>query len=253
MAASAASIAEYLLPQGKKHGREWKVGSVAGEAGTSLSICIGGPKVGVWKDFAMGETGDLLDLWCACRSVGLADAIRDAKRFLGIRDEMPQRERPTFRRPERPKCKHPTNVVGDWLSARGLTDTTIAAFRVAEQERGDKTYAVFPYLRENDNDLVNVKYRNIADKKDMRQEGGAEACLFGWHLIAATQRVVAITEGELDAMTLHQVGIQLINRCSWKMSSCRRSARTRRRARLGPVHAFRRRRLVLASRLICPP
>lgn len=52
----------------------------------------------------------------------------------------------------------------------GITDETIAAFRVAEQIRGGKTYAVFPYLR--DGELVNVKYRNIAEKRDMRQEGG---------------------------------------------------------------------------------
>lgn len=91
----------------------------------------------------------------------------------------------------------------------GITDETIAAFRVAEQIRGGKTYAVFPYLR--DGELVNVKYRNIAEKRDMRQEGGAEPCLFGWHLIDPKARTVAITEGEIDAMTLHQVGIPALS------------------------------------------
>ena len=66
---------------------------------------------------------------------------------------------------------------------------------------------VFPYLR--DGELVNVKYRNIAEKKDMRQEGGAEPCLFGWHLIDPKARAVAICEGEIDAMTLHQSGVQI--------------------------------------------
>ena len=47
--------------------------------------------------------------------------------------------------------------------------------------RDGKTYCVFPYLR--DGQLVNAKTRNVGDKKDMRQEAGAEPCLFGWHLI----------------------------------------------------------------------
>ena len=37
LAAQAAQVAEYLLPGGKKKGQEWKAGSVAGEAGDSLS------------------------------------------------------------------------------------------------------------------------------------------------------------------------------------------------------------------------
>lgn len=210
MAENAASIAEYLLPNGKKHGKEWKVGSTGGEAGHSLSVCLSGAKRGVWKDFSTGETGDLLDLWGACRALSVADAMREAKRHLGVRDEVPPRERPTFKRPAKPPCTRPTSVVSDWLSDRGLSESTIAEFKIAEQTRGNgATYAIFPYLR--DGELVNAKYRNIADKKDMRQESGAEPCLFGWHLVDPSRRVIAIAEGEIDAMTLHQVGIPALS------------------------------------------
>ena len=44
-------------PQGKKAGPEWKVGSVQGEAGTSLSVRLTGNKAGVWSDFSTGESG----------------------------------------------------------------------------------------------------------------------------------------------------------------------------------------------------
>lgn len=55
-------------------------------------------------------------------------------------------------------------------------------------------------------ETLNAKTRNVSDKKDMRQEAGAEPCLFGWHLIDPKARTSAITEGEIDAMTLHQAG-----------------------------------------------
>lgn len=209
MAAEAASIVPYLLPQGKRASGEWKVGSTNGEPGQSLSVRLSGAKAGVWSDFSTGERGDILDLWAAVRGCAMAEAINEAKSYLGVRDSMPEREKKTFKRPEKPKCQAPKSVVKEWLNGRGITDETIAAFKIGEQLRDGKAYAVFPYLR--DGELVNAKYRNPAEKKDMRQEGGAEPCLFGWHLIDPKARTVAICEGEIDAMTLHQCGVPALS------------------------------------------
>lgn len=209
MAAEALVIAQYLFPNGKRANGEWKVGGTHGEAGQSLSVRISGAKAGVWCDFASGERGDLLDAWCAVRSLSIPEAMAEAKQYLGVRDSQPQREAKTFKRPEKPRCQTPKSAVKTWLNSRGLTDETIAAFKVGEQVNGQKAYAVLPYLR--DGVLVNAKYRNPAEKKDMRQEGGAEPCLFGWHLIDPKCRTVAITEGEIDAMTLHQCGIPALS------------------------------------------
>jgi twinkle protein len=209
LADNAAAVAQHLLPNGKKSAGEWKVGSVSGEPGQSLGVRISGAKRGVWRDFATDEGGDLLDLWAATRSLSISEALAEAKAHLGIRDEMPPRERPAYKRPARPQCQAASSAVRDWLHSRGLTDDTIAAFKVAEQTRDGKAFAVFPYLR--DGELVNVKYRSVTEKREMRQEGGAEPCLFGWHLIEPRARAVAITEGEIDAMTLHQAGIPALS------------------------------------------
>ena len=209
MAGEAAAIAQYLLPGGKRQSGEWKAGGINGDEGKSLSVRLTGAKAGVWADFASGEKGDLLDLWAAVRGCSIAEAIREAKDYLGVRDSMPEREKKEFKRPAKPQCQTAKAWALEWLQMRGLTPETIAAFKIAEQTRGGKTYCLFPYIR--DGELVNVKYRNIAEKKDMRQEGGAEPCLFGWHLIDPKARTVAICEGEIDAMTLHQCGIPALS------------------------------------------
>ena len=209
LAADAGAVAQHLLPKGRKAGGEWKAGSIAGEAGQSLSVRLTGAKRGLWRDFASDEGGDLLDLWAATRGLSVAEAMAEAKSFLGIRDQMPQRERPTFRRPTKPQCHAPKARVREWLHSRGLTDDTIEVFRIGEQLRDGNAYAVFPYLR--DGELVNAKYRNVAEKRDMRQESGAEPCLFGWHLVGPKVRQIAITEGEIDAMTLHQFGLAALS------------------------------------------
>jgi twinkle protein len=209
LAQDAEGICTYLLPNGVRKGPEWKAGSVDGEEGQSLSVRLSGNKAGVWMDFQKGEGGDLLDLWCAVRGLSLAEAIREAKDHLGVNDERQQREEKTYKRPTKPQCQTPKSRVREWLASRGIEERTIAAFKVGEQLRDGKVYAVFPYLR--DGELVNVKYRNPDEKKDMRQEGGAEPCLFGWHLIDPRARTVAITEGEIDAMTLWQAGIPALS------------------------------------------
>lgn len=208
LAADASGIAAYLLPQGKKAGPEWKAGSVSGEPGGSLSVRLTGTKAGVWKDFQSGDGGDLLDLWAAARGCSISEAMAEAKQYLGVRDEMPQKPAPAYTRPVKPKTALPSATL-EWLTSRGLTSATIEAFKVREVQRNGQPWALFPYLR--DGEYVNGKYRNPADKKAMQQEKDAEPCLFGWHLIAPKARTVAITEGEVDAMTLHQVGIPALS------------------------------------------
>lgn len=205
----AADVAAYLLPAGKKAGSEWKAGSVAGEPGQSLSVRLTGAKAGVWRDFQSGEGGDLIDLWMAVRGLSVADALKEAKSYLGLRDTTQRPEPKSFTKPKKPSCHTPKSRVREWLLSRGLEQRTIDAFKIGEMSRDGKEIAVFPYLR--DGVLINAKYRNPDDKKDMRQEKDAEPCLFGWHLIDPKVRQVAICEGEIDAMTLWQAGIPALS------------------------------------------
>lgn len=208
LADDASGIAAYLLPKGKKSSGEWKAGSTSGEEGASLSVRLTGIKKGRWKDFATEEGGDLLDLWAATRGLSIAEAITEAKAYLGIKDDMPRRERPSYKRPAR-QLVPAQSAVTSWLASRGITEHTMADFKIGEYEREGRHIAVFPYLR--DGELINAKHRDVADKRGMRQEKDAEPCLFGWHLIGPKVRTVAITEGEIDCMTLHQAGMPALS------------------------------------------
>lgn len=205
LAERAQDVAQYLLPNGRKSSGEWRAGSVNGEAGQSLAVRISGSKKGTWKDFNGGDGGDLIDLWAARRCLSVGEALREIKSYFNLPDDKPLAEkRQAYKRPEKPKGRAAETRVLDWLMGRGLSAQTIEQFKIVEQVRGDKFYAVFPYLRGGE--YINGKYRNVDDKKDMRQEAGSEPCLFGWHLIGPRVRRVAICEGEIDAMTLHQLG-----------------------------------------------
>lgn len=222
----AESVAKHLLPNGKKDGHEFVAGSLSGEAGDSLKVRLSGEKIGVWADFATGQSGgDLLDLWCAARGVSLRQAMTEAANLLGVSlDGQNSRPKKTYRRPDRPRETHrlnPDGAVMAYLKGRGLTTTTLAAFKVAEQPgalrfpklKNNPGTILFPYLR--DGELLNCKYlaieRTPDGKKNTIQESSAEPCLFGWQTIPDNARAVVICEGEIDAMTWFQFGIPALS------------------------------------------
>lgn len=73
------------LPGGVRRGHEWVCGSLAGEAGGSLSVCMSGAKAGLWSDFNGGESGpDLVSLYAAIHSIDNAKAAIRLARELGL-------------------------------------------------------------------------------------------------------------------------------------------------------------------------
>jgi len=198
----AEDIAAMLLPNGKRDGGEWKAGSVDGEEGKSLSVRIAGGKAGVWKDFATGEGGDLLDLYCAVNNCPIADGLKWAKNRLGIRDVHMQGSYKTKPTVQRPKCNRPKSAVLEWLTTeRKLSESAIEAYRIAESDRE----VIFPYL-DSEGELTFIKHRSIDDKHKMRVGKGSIASLFGWQAVPDAAREVVICEGELDAPSWWMLG-----------------------------------------------
>lgn len=81
------TLCHELLPAGVKEANEWRIGSVQGEAGRSMGVCISGPKAGVWCDWAglPEHRGDALDLIAQVRFAGdKKQALRWARAWLGI-------------------------------------------------------------------------------------------------------------------------------------------------------------------------
>jgi twinkle protein len=184
---------------------------VAGEPGKSLRVSLKGSKPLVWMDGDTGAKGGGLDLWMACRCVPLTTAMAEAMAFIGLRDVgQPVALRPKVWPTPRPRVLAPDDRVIAWFAARGILTTTVKRWRVRGQERGDVVFAAIPSLT-RDGRLENVKYRNLADKKDMRQETGCAPALVGKHLLDANALTLVITEGECDAMVLDQNGIAAVS------------------------------------------
>jgi len=88
----------------------------------------------------------------------------------------------------------------EWLRSRSISLAAEETFKL-----GQKTHTVlmFPYFK--DAELVQVKYRDI-ESKAMWTEKDAEPVLYNRDRCSGRNRLV-ITEGELDAISLHEYGI----------------------------------------------
>lgn len=219
LAERAESVVRDLLPNGKREGSDWCVGSVGGEKGKSLRICVRGDKAGRWADFAGDKSGDLIDLYCAVRSATLVDALRWAKDYLGIREPQfyrPEQQAPkTYRKPQpAPGVRTPKGSGLEYLiKTRGLDAETLAMFQVAEVEsytfrREEITCpaVVFPFKAAGEVRLL--KYlgtkRTAEGKKLIDASAGSEPILFGWQAFEQNLhagREIILCEGEINAMS----------------------------------------------------
>ncbi|WMT88262.1 toprim domain-containing protein [Pelagibacterium sp. 26DY04] len=209
LAGRALAVAEHLLPGGVKQANEWRAGSVNGEKGESLGVHLSGEKAGIWSDFATGESGDLIDLWCAAKGVSLAQGLEQIRAYLGLQRQQPARDpRPNYSRPPKPNCGKPKGRVRDYLiEDRNLTDAVLEAYRIGE--RGDEI--IFPFLSP-DGELVMAKSRKAADGEAPKPTAAnCEPILFGWQAIPPHIREIVITEGEIDAMSFYAYGFPALS------------------------------------------
>lgn len=220
LAAQAEAVAVMLLPNGKRLGAEWCAGSTGGEAGSSLKVHLSGAKAGVWADFSADQKGDLLDLWMAVRGTDFVTALKQAKEYLGVREdkESAQSFRPAtvkkYIRPALDKIEPLLSggTVYDYLNTkRGIDSAVLDAYKVGQLTSSQFGPAcVFPIYSPDGKAVDMVKYLGVKrgedGKKNIWATADSRPHLFGWQAIDGKARRIFITEGEIDALTIADWG-----------------------------------------------
>ena len=172
LARDVERVCRQLLPEGKQEGSEWVAcnPSRADNHPGSFKVRLtdGNVKAGFWIDFASNESGDLLDLWSLVHHVSLAQAIKDAKLFLGLGSPQfyPREKKKEYQRPAKPntiRSLKPESPGMAYLESRGLNKSTLAAFKVAEHANTFKKECpnnpadlVFPFIRDGELLILNT-------------------------------------------------------------------------------------------------
>ncbi|WP_455476300.1 toprim domain-containing protein [Bartonella sp. B17] len=191
LSSQAASVIQMLLPQGYKCGNNWIVGSIQGEAGQSLSVCLSGNKAGLWYDFAEGSGGDLLDLWCCVKGINLSQALEEARSYLNLTRPKPfMAPQRSYRRPSLPSGGIPQNLVKTYLNKeRCIPLEILKRYHIGENGRK----IIFPFYKP-DGTLALVKERLAqADAKTKPTTSQCEAILFGWQALFPMDSTFTLT------------------------------------------------------------
>lgn len=203
----------YLMPSGKVEATEYRCGDVAGTPGHSLAVQLKGDARGVFQDFATGEKGDIFDLYCANKNLGFKEAFPEICRYLGLVEVGRPAPKP---KPPKPPTADISGMTGtkvlEYLNkTRGITPETLRTYGVRSHRRNSAHNVDFICFQFSDSEGVPVMLKSTGIKK--KADGGKDIwttepyyTLWGWWLVKPQAREILITEGEIDAMSVHQMG-----------------------------------------------
>jgi twinkle protein len=228
----AEEVCRVLLPDGKRIGAEWVGGTLGGQFHDTLKVNLAG-KTGLWSHFATGRGGKtLMSLWCHVRAAEFKFCIREAKQFLGLRDDFEKR----FERPgggPKPAGKLDAASLENYKPLTGgcavlnyltlvrkLDPMVLEAYGVGQTLDGKGI--VYPYYAsesEEESELLGaedplrleqprsgpswLKFEALERREGKKVEWttrGPAKCLFGKRTVKRGERKLIITEGEKDAM-----------------------------------------------------
>lgn len=148
LAQNVQAVCRHYLPAGRREGRYWMVGDVAGTPGRSLYVRLFETErgaIGNWVDAATGEHGDLVDLIQLNQRHGrLAETIDEAERFLSLPPSASDdgSSAATFAKPAR--AGSPTAARRLFAASKPLTRSLAATYLLA---RGITRTLDLPALR----------------------------------------------------------------------------------------------------------
>lgn len=143
------------------------------------------------------------EVWC-CHHCGWSGGLDKGSTYAD-----PNWNKPDYQKPKLIRQSELEDSTIDWFIKRGiyeqtLIDNKIIVDKVYMPQVEDWVKAIgFPFFRGEDH--VNTKWRD--NKKNFRQETGAEKVLYGLPHIEDSEEVIWV-EGEMDKLSLYEVGVK---------------------------------------------
>ena len=218
LAPHAASLCQELYPSGKIENGHFKLGSLDGESGRSLSVILHGEKAGTWTDFATQDHGDLIDLVAKSQSMPIREAMDWASKRYGIKT-IRQKISPAAKKKHNTPCppnRTNTEKLHQFLESRGFQDVGELCHRhqiyATDTLHTNGMDLVFQFF-DADGKLQFLKNKPIDYEGDPGQCGQKDlrSILYGWHTVPDHARTVWITEGELDAIAARELGFPALS------------------------------------------
>ena len=202
------------FPNAKRRGSSYAMGDLDGGEGQSTGVYPGRGGVYLAKDKSTGESTNILKL--VMRQVGnYHETQAEIKALLGITDVQTVAAAP---KPETPKVAIKP-LTGSWAmeyltKTRGLSTDTLRKYGVRSHSRNSSyntDFYAFKFVSP-DGDYVMLKSVGVDKGEKGRKDiwsTAAYATLWGWPTVDDTADQITICEGEIDAMSLCDMGADM--------------------------------------------
>ena len=214
----ALSLCNTLFPDGRVEGQEFKVGSVSGEPGRSLSVYLNGERAGNWTDFATGEGGDMIDLIMQAHRMDIKDAMEWGRRECNIREKHHAKIRSpqpkAYVAPKLPEPLEDNDVLEKVMLDRGFQNCSsiIERHKIFSFKTSKGLDVVFPfYSPDGSLEMIKNKALDHDGNPGMCGQSNQKPVLFGWHTMPPASRQVWITEGEWDQIAASEIGFPALS------------------------------------------
>lgn len=162
----------------------------------------------MFKCFACNENLDIYRYYMEYEHMSFVDALNKVKGLTGQNTKINSISKKQYVKPKL-EMKDLSEEAIKYMMDRKISKETLEQWKVKECVRfGQKTF-VFQYFRNDE--LIYVSYRKVGKAKCSQDKGGCEkdtkAILWGMDAIDREKPVI-ITEGQPDAMAIHEAGYQ---------------------------------------------
>lgn len=207
------SVMSNHFPNAKKRGASYTMGDLDGNEGSSTSVFR--QKGGIYfaKDHSGGESLNILNLLHRRLNVTWADTMAEARKICGVTNVVPAFKNTKPKRPTEKtfKLKDESPEFRYLTQDRQLSKEVIEKYRIRAHRRGSSSNKNFwaASFTDPDGDFVYIKStgidKNEKGKKDIWSTKPYHT-LWGWWLVDKKTKKICITEGEIDAMSVCQMG-----------------------------------------------
>lgn len=132
-------------------------------------------------------------------SVNITEGIWNCHR-CGFTGTLKTKEEKQYNRPAKIELPLSDAVIA-FFKNRGINENTLKTLGITEKTEGGKRFIIFPYKRKGE--WINAKYRDA--EKNFRLTAGGELIIYNYDAIVG-QKKVMIVEGEMDCLSVHEVG-----------------------------------------------
>jgi len=209
-------IIKDIFPKAKKDGREFRIGSLSGDEGKSMSISTDPTKMGAWYDHNGSGEGDIFNILEATLGLNYGDAITHlaeqytscSKQEYGIKTTAKVQK--TFKLEEH-TLPITQEVVGYEEAVRMISPDTLKAYQIGVSPNDPQTMS-FPCFNDK-GECTRISFVKYNDKSTFRCTPGSSNNLFGKPAVDpnSTHGVVIITEGQQDAMSWYEAGYPAVS------------------------------------------